>query len=123
VLEWKTHMTLMLLVSLLYCAQVKSDNCVGLIDQYVKKYKLVHLTAAEQRLVFIEDDIYSLLLNSGDSLFEEWTLQHVLTDRAVFTCNKNRSVYIVLYRHEAPDGRLPAVIDVTHSESVYTGLE
>jgi len=116
-------MKLLLLMSLLYCAQVKADDCVGLIVQYDKKYKLVQLTAAEQRLVFIEDDINTLLLNSGDHLFEEWTLQQVLSDRAVFKCNKNRAVNIIVYKHEAPAGRVPAVIAVTHSESVYTGLE
>lgn len=119
----KIHIKLLSLISLLFCAQVKSDDCAELIDKYDKKYKLVHLTAAEQRVVFIEENIKIVLLNSGDNLFEEWNLLQVLTDRAVFSCNNNRSVNIVLYKHEDSDGRGPALIDVTHSESVYIGMD
>lgn len=88
--------------------------CVDHLDDYASQYQLMHLSTAEQSVAFIKNKRHTILLNQGDPLFDDWTLQQVLSDRAVFVCTTNRAIKIIVYKHSSQKTRPPEVIDIEY---------
>ena len=112
-----------LVIGFMISVSVEAEHfCGNLTERFDQEYKLSHLAAAEQRIVLINSDNNPYLLELGELLFDDWLLEHVMYDQAVFMCNSNKTVRIIVHKFESSSPRPPDIIKNYEAQPVYKGL-